>query len=569
MITATNNITLHCRQGLITALLSILFWSICQNSVMAQAPTLLLRQPALSEQHIAFVYGGDLWISNLDGENPRRLTSHPAIESSPKFSPDGKWIAFSANYESNKDVYVISVAGGPARRLTWHPGDDTVNGWSAEGKSILFASAREIRSGRSNQLYHIALEGAYPEKLMEAHAFEGAWSADGKRLAYRPYLAAQVGDSGWRLHRGGSTPPIWIIDPKTQAVEKIPHPRANESNPMWQGDTVYFMSDRDNEAVNLFSYNTVNKDIRQLTKQTQWDVKSADIFKHKIIFEAGGRLKIYDIKRNRLQDISISINPDSPQTRPAWKDVSSNLQRIELSPTGKRALITARGDIFTVPLKDGSTRNITATGGVREKDAIWSPQGDKLAYISDQGSVHTLIVTDQTGRGEKQSYKLGDTDYYTLLAWGKKGKKVIYEDNHLNLFFIELSTGLKTLIRTDLRREGTAIALSPDGKWLAYTNYLANYFSKIMLYEFSTGKSHELTDGLSLAWSPVFSRDGKYLYFTASTNAGPLRVGLDMSTQEKPLRNAIYAIVLAADGKSPLLPKSGDELDSEEKKSDD
>ena len=225
-----------------------------------------------------------------------------------------------------------------------------------------------------------------------------------------------------------------------------------------------------------------------------------------------------------------------------------------------------------MPLKNGSTRNITATGGVREMDAIWSPQGDKLAYISDQGSVHTLIVTDQTGRGEKQNYELGDTDYYTLLAWGRKGEKVIYEDNHLNLFFIELSTGKKTIIRTDLRRvlgsERTAIALSPDGKWLAYTNYLANYFSKLKLYEFSTGKSHELTDGLSLAWYPVFSRDGKYLYFIASTNAGPRRVGLDMSTQEKPLRNAIYAIVLAADGKSPLLPKSGDELDSEEKKSD-
>ncbi len=568
MKTATNNITPHYRRGLTTALLSILFWSICQSSVIAQEPTLLLRQPALSDQHIAFVYGGDLWISNLDGTNPRRLTSHPATESSPKFSPDGKWIAFSANYESNMDVYVISVAGGPARRLTWHPGDDTVNGWSVDGKNVLFASARERLNGRSNQLFHIALEGAYPEKLMEAHAFEGAWSADGKRLAFRPWDAAQVGDSGWRLHRGGSTPPVWIIDLDTQAVEKIPHPRANESNPMWQGDTVYFMSDRDDQAVNLFSYNTVSKDIRQLTNQTQWDIKSASIFNNRIIFEAGGRLQVYDIARNRLTDLSISINPDSPQTRPAWKDASSNIQRTELSPTGKRALITARGDIFTVPLKNGSTRNITATGGVREKDAIWSPQGDKLAYISDQGSIHTLIVTDQTGRGEKQSYKLGDTDYYTLLAWGKKGKKVIYEDNHLNLFFIELSTGKKILIRTDLHREGTAIALSSDGKWLAYTNNLANYFSKIMLYEFSTGKSHELTDGLSLAWSPVFSRDGKYLYLTASTNAGPHRMGFDLSSQEKPLRNAIYAIVLAADGKSPLLPKSGDELDSEEEGAD-
>lgn len=530
----------------------------------AQAQTLLMRQPALSDDHLAFVYGGDIWIAGANGENPRRLTSHPAVEENPKFSPDGNWLAFTANYENNRDVYVIAVDGGQARRLTWHPGTDTVNGWSPDGDYVLFASAREIRNGRSNQLYHVAFEGGFPEKLMEAVAVEGVWSDDGRRIAYRPYQAAHRSTSGWRLHRGGSTPPIWIIDTQSQKVEKIPHPRANEMNPMWNGDMVYFVSDRDDRASNLYSYNTRNGDINKLTEESQWDIGAADIHNDRIVYEAGGRLKIYDLSNNRLSEVAIDIKPDSAQARPQWKDVSANIQNIELSPTAQRALITARGEVFTVPLKNGSTRNLTGTSGVRESGAIWSPIGDKIAYISDFGSMHTLIIADQTGRGDKQSFPLGDTDYYSLLAWGSNGDKLIYEDNHLNLFFLDTISGAKTLIRTDLRRAGTAVAVSPDGNWLAYTQTLANHLSKIMLYNFGTSESHEVTDGMSYAWSPTFSRDGQYLYFTASTNAGPQQVGLDMSTQELPLRNAIYVLVLAADGKSPLLPKSGDEAPPED-----
>ena len=542
-------------------LLALVGFSIATS---AQQQTLMLRQPALSESHIAFVYGGDIWIADTNGDNPRRLTSHPAVESKPKFSPDGEWLAFSASYEDNTDVYVIAVTGGQAKRLTWHPQADTVNGWSNDGRYILFASAREIRNARSNQLYHIGLEGGFPEKLMDAVAVEGSWAPDGKRIAYRPYWAAHGGSSGWRLHRGGATPPIWIIDTQTQEVEKVPHPRANETNPMWRSDTVYFISDRDNNAANLFAYDTNSKTITQLTEETQWDIRAADIYNDRIIYEVGGRFKIYNLSSNRIADVQISINPDSPQTLPGWKDVSSTIQNIELSPTAQRALITARGDVFTVPIEDGSTRNLTGTGGVRENDAIWSPQGDKIAYISDAGSVHQIIVVDQTGRGEQEVYALGDTDYYSLLAWGKAGERLIYEDNHLNLFSLDLASREHTLIRTDLRRSGTAVSISPDGKWMAYTLNLANHFSKIMLYEFESETSFQLTDGLSFVWSPTFSRDGQYLYFTASTNAGPLLVGLDMSTQERPLRNAIYAAVLASDGRSPLLPKSGDESPADE-----
>lgn len=527
--------------------------------IFAQNQTLLIQQPTISDSNIAFVYGGDIWISDLDGAGARRLTSHPATESNPKFSPNGQWIAFSANYEGNTDVYVISVNGGQADRLTWHPQADTVNGWSNDGAHVLFASAREIRNSRSNQLYHIALTGGFPEKLMEAVAVEGSWAPDGRRIAFRPHWAAHAGSSGWRLHRGGATPPIWIIDTESQEVEKVPHPRANETNPMWSGDVVYFLSDRDDRAVNLFSYDTNSKTVNQLTEETQWDIRAADINNDTILYEVGGRLKTYNLNNNRVSDVMISINPDSPQTRPSWKDASSNIQNIQLSPTAQRALITARGDVFTVPLNDGSTRNLTTTAGVRESDALWSPLGDKIAYISDLNSVHQIVVADQTGRGDEEFFELGVTDYYSLLAWGKQASRLIYEDNHLNLYSLDLTTRQHTLIRTDMRRIGTSISISPDDQWLAYTEGLSNYFSTIVLYNFETQESLQLTDGMSVAWSPAFSRDGQTLYFTASTNAGPLQVGLDMSTQERPLRSAIYAAVLAADGKSPLLPKSGDE----------
>jgi tricorn protease len=554
------------RKGLATAGAALAIAMASSAPADAQEQTLFLRQPTLSEQQIAFVYGGDIWLCDRQGNGPRRLTSHPAAEFNPHFSPDGQWLAFSADYENNVDVYVVSVSGGSPRRLTWHPQADVVNGWTPDGKRILFTSPREMRNGRSAQLWEISTAGGYPVKVMEAVAAEGSWSADRSRLAYRPYWVAYAGNSGWRLHRGGTTPSIWIIGADGQGVEKIPHPRANETNPMWLGDTVYFLSDRDNVAVNVFSYDTSSKAITQRTHETQWDVKSADAFGDTIIYEAGGRLKTLDTRTNAVTEVRVHINPDAPQLRPALKNAAETIQHIELSPSGKRALLTARGDIYTVPVKDGSTRNLTATSGVREMDGVWSPQGDKIAYLSDEGSVHRLVVVDQTGIGAKRIFDLGEPFYYSLMSWTADGKKIVYHDNHLHLYVIDLTNGRRQLIDTDLRRSDRTISLSPDSRWLAYTHAGDNYFDQLLLYDFDGGKKAPLTDQLAWATSPAFSRDGKYLYFTVSTNAGPLQTGLDMTTQEKPLRNAIYVAVLAADGKSPLLPKSGDEGQDEDEK---
>jgi tricorn protease len=521
--------------------------------------TLLLRQPAMSKDHITFVYGGDIWLANRKGNNVRRLSSHPAIESHPKFSPDGQWIAFSANYDNNVDVYVIPVQGGQPKRLTWHPEDDIVNGWTPEGQHIVFTSAREILNSRSQQIYHISRKGGFPNKLMEGVVAQGTWSEDGKRFAYNPYVPAYQRSSGWRQHRGGSTPPIWIIDPGTQQVEKIPHVRANDTNPMWIGNDVYFISDRNSGAANLFRYNTGNQQLSQLTHETVWDIRHADAYGKKIIYEVGGRLKELDVKQLNEKEIVVSIKADSPQLRAQWKDAEKTIQNIALSPTGKRALISARGEVFTVPIKEGSTRNLTNSAGVREKDATWSPKGDKIAYISDSEGKQRLTIINQSGMGESKSYPLGESAYFYLLSLTADAEHAIVEDNHLNLYAINLNSGKRVLVATDSRRDDPQPALSPDGKWLAYRHLGENYFGDIILYHFESGKHTKLTNGMVHTASPSFSKDGKYLYFMASTNAGPGRLEFNMSSQERPIRQGIYAVILEKAGKSPVFLESDEE----------
>ena len=529
-------------------------------SVAAADPseTRLIRQPTLSKDHLAFVYAGDIWVSDRDGTHPSRLTTHPASEFSPHFSPDGRWIAFSASYDNNTDVYVIPVEGGQPRRLTWHPAADVVAGWSADGKRILFMSKREVANSRSGQLFEVSLEGGYERKIMQAVAVEGAWSSDGRRLAYRPYNKAYVGSSGWRQHRGGDTPPIWILDPAHQTLEKIPHVNASDSNPLWIGENVAFISDRNDGAANMYLYDTGTKELRQLTHETQWDVRNAAADGHAIVFECGGELKSLEVDTGKIQPIVIRLAAQTPQARPQWKDASKNITSAQLSLTGKRLLVTARGDVFSVPVKDGSVRNLTATSGVRESDALWSHDGQRIAYLSDDGGSQALYIRDAAGLQKPQRHPVGKAAYFTLLGWSPDQHRIVFQDNHLHLFSIDLSNDAVTLIDTSKRRGTVHLSFSPDGQWLAYTVVAENYFTQVKLHNFSDGRNADLANQFIQTDDPVFA-GGELLYFTASIDSGPTRLTLDMSTQEHPLRKAIYAAVLAADGHSPLAPKTGDE----------
>lgn len=547
---------------------------------LAQAaePTLMLRQPAVSRDHLAFVYAGDLWLAGRDGRNPRRLTSHAASEFAPRFSPDGRSLAFSASYDGNTDVYVIGLDGGQPRRLTWHPSPDVVSGWSPDGKRVLFASPREVLNGRSNQLYEVSIDGGYERQVMKAVAYEGAWSPDGKRLAYRPYGAAYSGPSGWRLSRGGTTPPVWIMDVASQTWQQVPHVNASDIAPVWAGGEVVFISDRADGAANLFAFNPATQALRQLTHETQWDVRSVDASGTTLVYEAGGRIKQIELAGGEPRVLDIQLASIAPQARPQWKDAGKALTSARLSATGKRVVVSARGDVFTVPVKDGSVRNLTETAGVREKDALWSPDGQRVAYISDApGMRHELVLQAQTGLGAKERFALPRDGYYTLLDWSPDGRWLAIADNHLNLYRLGLAAGAQRgqllKVDTSLRRGGgfgvVAVSFSADSRWLAYTSTLANFFDQIRIHDLTTGKNHAVTDGLAHAGNPAFSPNGDVLFFSASINAGPSLVGLDLSSQERPFRAGLYALLLAADGKSPLAPRTGDEEAKKDGKADD
>ena len=524
--------------------------------------TSLLRQPTVSEHHIVFVYAGDLWRVDRDGSNPLRLTSSPAEENNPFFSPDGSMIAFSANYEGNTDVYIISVDGGQPERLTWHPGNDIVTGWSSDGREVAFVSGRESDHGRSAQFYHVSVDGGAPVKQMEARFFRGQWNDDGSKLAYidfgPAYNGLYGGSAGWRGYRGGTTPSVKIFDPAENQIVEIPGERVNDIQPFWLGDQVYFISDRHDKRLNIHRYNPDDGTIERLTDKNRWDILWANGHGYSIIYAAGGNLYELNSENGESKRIHISINPDLPQTRVEWKNVSSNIQSGELSPNGKRALITARGEVFTIPVDEGSTRNLSNSEGVREYTAIWSPAGDQIAWIEESLDGQTLVISDQTGLGERSRHTIGE-DFYELRAWDADNRRIVYTDNKQAIHYIDLNSGETRQIAQSDRQGGFDLALSPDGSWLAYTFRQQNYFRELMLYHFESNQSHIVSDGMADVASPAFSPDGKYLYFAASTNSGPIQFGLDMTTQERPYRAGIYALVLQADGDSPFYIRTGDE----------
>ena len=527
--------------------------------------TLLLRMPDISRTHISFVYAGDIWVADRDGAHPRRLTVHPGMESHPYFSPDGKWLAFSGNYEGNTDVYVVPVEGGQPRRLTFHPQADVVRGWTPSGEKVLFTSPRELTYQRGGHLWQVGRKGGYPQRLPMPVGYDGAFSPDGARIAYQPFAPANSGPSGWKRYRGGTTPPIWLFDLKSHEIERVPHPRVNDTAPMWVGDTVYFLSDR-NRIVNIFAYSTRDHSVRQLTHSKSWDISSANATHGAIIYAKAGRLHELDLASAKSQPVPISIHPDLPETRPHWVDAAKFVQRASLSPSGKRAVFEARSDILTVPAKKGDIRNLTRTSGVQERDPLWSPDGKQIAYLSDASGEYQLVVSDQVGRGKKQNFTLGGPAFYYLHAWSPDNTRIVYEDNHLNIYALTLKTG-KTQ-RLDQHAfswlGGSEVAFSPDSRWLAYTKVASNYMQVLQLYDFKNARTFALSEGMSDVGSPVFSRDGKYLFFTASTDAGPATAWLDMSSQEKNPRRGIYAAVLAADARSPIPPESDEEGKDEE-----
>ena len=528
--------------------------------------TRLLRHPTVSRDSVAFEYAGDLWIVARSGGTARRLTSTPSFEVDPYFSPDGSQIAFSATVAGNTDVYVVPTVGGDPKRLTYHPGIDRARGWKPDGKSVIFGSNRTgVPQQSYMQLWTISVDGGLPEMLPLPRAFSGAYSADGARLAYEefstPFIPEWFETSMWRHYRGGRTHPISIVNLSDYSVQKLPWTNSNDSFPMWVGNTVYFLSDR-NHTINLFAYRTDTKQLTQVTHHEDFDVMTASAGTDAVVYEQAGYIYLVDTKSGKPQKLNIEVTGDLPWARPQFKKVASMIRNATLSPTGTRAAFEARGEIFTVPSEKGDFRNLTQSSSAHDRGPTWSPDGTHVAWLSDASGEYQLMIGEPTGVTAPRAVALPANAFYDSATWSPDGTQILIEDNHNNLWAIEVASGAATKIDTDnypdpIRQFNAA--WSADSKWITYSRNLPNHLRAVFVYSWADKKAYQVTDGLADSISPTFDASGKYLYFMASTNYGPSTSWLEMSSLDRPVRRAIYLVVLNANEPSPLLPETGDE----------
>ena len=528
--------------------------------------TRLLRHPAVSRDAIAFEYGGDLWVVPRNGGDARRLTSSPEMETDPVFSPDGSQIAFSRTVGGNTDVCVVSAAGGEPKRLTFHPGSDRVRGWSPDGKRIVFASARaSVPQSSYLRLFSVPADGGVEEPLPMPRAFSGTYSPDGGRYAYEEISTEFIPEwyeaSMWRHYRGGRTHPIRIMTLADHSVEKLPWQNSNDKDPMWVGNTIYFLSDR-NVTANLFSYRIDTKELKQLTHHDDFDVMTAGAGSDAIVYEQAGYLHLIDLPSGSSRQLDIRVNGDFAWARPQFKKVAPMIRDAVLSPTGARAAFAARGDIFTVPEEKGEARNLSRSTGAHDRSPAWSPTGGQVAWLSDATGEYQVMIADQLGGTKPRAIALPATGFYSDLNWSPNGKSLSLQDNHLNLWLVDVATGHASKIDSDNYntpgRQFDAV-WSPDSRWVGYSKSLDNHLRAIFVHSVSDGKSFQVTDALADAVSPAFDAGGKYLYFLASTDYGPRTGWLEMSSLDRTARRSAYLVVLSSADPSPLLPESSEE----------
>lgn len=528
--------------------------------------TRLLRHPTVSLDSVAFEYAGDLWIVSRSGGQARRLTSTPSVEIDPYFSPDGTQIAFSATVAGNTDVYVVAKTGGDAKRLTYHPGFDRVRGWTPDGRRVIFASVRTSAPQQSYfQLWTIGSQGGLPDPLPMPRAFSAAYSPDGRKVAYQEITTAFVPEwyetSQWRHYRGGRTQPILVMNLADYSVEKLPWANSNDTLPMWIGSTVYFLSDR-GHTTNLFAWRSGTKLVTQLTRHDDFDIMTASAGPDAIVYEQAGYIYLVEASSGRAQKLNIEVTGDFPWARPQFKKVVSMIRNSALSPTGVRAAFEARGEIFTVPAEKGDYRNLTQSSGAHDRSPTWSPDGAQLAWLSDTSGEYQLMLGDPLGVTKPRAIALPSTAFFSSPAWSPDGTQILLQDNHRNLWMIEVTSGKAAKIDTDnYPDQGRQFdpTWAPDSKWVAYSKNLPSHLRAIFVYSLADKKAHQVTDGLADSIWPTFDAGGKYLYFMASTNYGPSTGWLEMSSIDRPVRRAIYLAVLSASEPSPLLPETGDE----------
>lgn len=534
--------------------------------------TRLLRQPDINSTHVVFAYGGDIWVNELGTTTAKRITSTPALESNPYLSPDGNWIAFSSNRSGSNSVYIVSINGGDPIRLTWHPNGASVRGWSNNGKSILYASSRETAPRPYNRLWTIPVKGGAPALISKQWGYDGSFSSNGKQIVVDKMSRW---DSEWRAYRGGQNTPLIILDTQSSKEVLLPHTNTTDVQPLWMGDDIYFLSDRD-LVMNIWKYNTKSKSVTQVTKFKGSDVKWLSGDKNTLVYERDGYLHTYTISSKRSKQLKINVVGDFPWAETGWKNVSRAARSASLSPNGKRAIMESRGEIFTVPLKYGDARNITQSSGTADRAPIWSPKGDKIAWFSDKDRKgYALYTASQDGLSDIEKISIGVSKMAWNPTWSPDGKHIAFIDDDVRLRVVDLTTKkIKTIDvgGNNLERSSIVMNWSPDSNWIAYEKSATNNFRQIYLWSSKTNKSTPITDPFADSFSPAWDLNKKQLYFLASTNVALGSGWANTSAMTASPRYAAYVVNLDKNDPSPFKPKSDEEevkkKDKDDKKGD-
>ncbi len=539
------------------ALLGLLAAGPC---LAAGNPPLLLQQPSLSRNEIAFAHGGQIWVVPREGGAARRVVSGATRAGHPVFSPDGATIAYTGVYDGNADVYVVPASGGEPRRLTFHPDADVALGFTPDGASVLFRSKRASPRDLSH-LYTVPVAGGSPVRLPLPSGDQAAYSPDGSHLAYVPIPQWQP---EWKKYRGGQTTPIWIADLADSSVVKVPRDGSNDRNPIWVGETVYFLSDRAGPFA-LFAYDTKSRTVREVARSADgFDLKSAQAGPGGIVLDAFGSLQLLDLSTGAVRRVPVTIAADQPEVRPRLAKIEpSEVLHEAISPTGKRVVLEAHGELLSVPAEKGDARNLTRSPGVADRDPAFSPDGKWVASFSDESGEYALHLRAPDGLGAVRKIDLGTPpSFFYGPVWSPDSKKIAFTDKRLNLWLVDLDRPAPVKIDTDLFDTPLSSldpSWSPDSRWLAYTKQLRSYLHAAFVYSLEEKRSHQVTDGLSDAIGARFDAGGKTLYFAASTDTALAQGWLDMTSLSRPVTRSVYAIVLRKDLPSPVAPESDEE----------
>ncbi|EDY19325.1 peptidase S41 [Chthoniobacter flavus Ellin428] len=527
----------------------------------AQIDARMLQMPAVSKSEIAFVYGGNIWIAPKAGGTALRLSTPRGVQQFPRFSPDGAKLAFTGNYDGNVDIYVMPVGGGEPQRITHHGGSERLLGWYPDGQSLLYESHMMAFTDRVGQLFKVPAQGGLPEKLPVAYGEFGAISPDGHTLAFTPI---STDFATWKRYRGGMAPDIWLFDLEKKTAENVTHNEANDSQPMWHGETLYFISDRDeHERDNIWAYNTRTKETREVTHFTESDVHFPSVGPDDLVFENDGRLYVLDLGTEQMHEVKIKVATDRATLRPRVQNVAGYVRNAAISPTGKRALFEARGDIFSVPAEHGIVRDITSTSGVAERNPAWSPDGRWIAYFSDKTGEYELTIrpSDKAG-GEETLTHLGRGFRYQP-QWSPDAKKIVFVDQAMRIHLYDMETKQVTEVGRQLwAYEGDLarfrVSWSSDSRWFTYAADRENRQSAIVVYDTHEKRELAATSGFYDDDMPVFDPDGRYLYYRSKRVFEPIYSESD-NTWIYTNGESLVALPLRKDVPSPLGPRDDEE----------